>query len=93
MTISRLFASCLGAFELVDRPELVSALRVRLDHNTTTSGLVVNEVGTRQEVGWLVKRAVPDSFDIFLEAVNKWAGWKDRDTCDVRVDIILRARK
>lgn len=95
MTISSFFASCLGAFELVDQPETISALRVRLDHNTTTTttGPVANELETRQEVGWLVKRAVPDSFDIFLEAVNKWAGWKDRDTCRVRVDIILRAKK
>lgn len=92
MTISRLFDSCLGAFELADQPEQILALRVRLDHNTTTTGSVANAVGTRREVGWLVKRNVPDSFDIFLEAVNKWAGWQDRDTCDVRVDIMLRAR-
>lgn len=95
MTLARFFQSCLGAFELADQPEQVLALRVRLDHNaTTTTGAVanVNAVGTRQEVGWLVKRNVPDSFDILLEAVNKWAGWQDRDICDVRVDIMLRAR-
>lgn len=93
MTLSRFFDSCLGAFELADQPQQVSALRIRLDHNTTTTtGSVANAVGTRQEVGWLVKRNVPDSFDIFLEAVNKWAGWQDRDTCDVRVDIMLRTR-
>lgn len=93
MTLSRFFLSCLGAFELADQPEQILALRVRLDHNTTATGSVANAMGTRQEVGWLVKRNVPDSFDIFLEAVNKWAGWQDRDTCDVRVDIILRARE
>lgn len=92
MTLSRFFDSCLGAFELADQPQQVSALRIRLDHNTSTTGSVANAVGTRQEVGWLVKRNVPDSFDIFLEVVNKWAGWQDRDTCDVRVDIMLRER-
>lgn len=96
MTISRFFDSCLGAFELADHPEKISALRVRLDHNTntttTTTGSVANAAGTRKEVAWLVKRNVPDSFDIFLGAVNKWAGWQDKDTCDVRVDIMLRAR-
>lgn len=92
MNLALFFECCLGAFELADQPQKVLALRVRLDHNTTTTGPVAKAVGTRQEVGWLIKRNVPDSFDIFLEAVNKWAGWQDRDICDVRVDIMLRAR-
>lgn len=97
MTISRFFASCLGAFELDEQPETVSALRVRLEPIPTTTNKAAtgaDEVGMKQQgASWLVKRAVPDSFEIFLEAVNKWAGWKDRESCAVRVEIILRAKK
>lgn len=39
---------------------------------------------------WLVKRAVPDSFEIFLDVVDGLPVWEEGGKCGVRVDIILR---
>ncbi len=82
MNMSSFFHSVLGAFELDDRPEKVSALRVNLDR-------IPNDESSKAT--WLIKRSVPDSFEIFLEAVNRWPGWKEKESCSVVVEIVLRS--
>lgn len=79
MTISSFFDSVLCAFE---KPaEKVAALRITFERVPD---------GPAEMKTWLVKKNIPDSYDIFLDVVNELPGWSETAKCSVRVDIILR---
>lgn len=79
MTISSFFQSVLCAFE---KPaEKVAALRITFERVPD---------GPAEMKTWLVKKNIPDSYDIFLDVVNELPGWSETAKCSVRVDIILR---
>lgn len=79
MTLSSFFDSVLRAFE---KPaEKVAALRITFERVPD---------GPAEMKTWLVKKNIPDSYDIFLDVVNELPGWSETAKCSVRVDIILR---
>ena len=80
MNISSFFGAAIEAFELHDQTEEIQALRITFDH--------VSEGD--QKNTWLVKKTIPDSFEIFLDVVDQLPVWDEGGTCRVRVDIIMR---
>lgn len=79
MTIYSFFDNVLCAFE---KPaEKVAALRITFESVPD---------GPAEMKTWLVKKNVPDSYDIFLDVLNELPGWSETAKCSVRVDIILR---
>lgn len=76
MTISSFFESALGAFEIEDQIEKVAALRVTFEGKS----------------GWtqLVKRGVPDSFEIFLDIVNGLPELDGGGSSQVKIEIMMK---
>ncbi|MCJ1468990.1 hypothetical protein MMC07_007621 [Pseudocyphellaria aurata] len=79
MTMSTFFGAAIEAFDLHDQAEKVRALRITFNY--------VSEGD--QKNTWLVKKTIPDSFEIFLDVVDRLPVWDEGGTCGVRVDIIL----
>lgn len=80
MNMSSFFGAAIEAFELQDQTEEIRALRVMFDPFS----------GGDQKDTWLVKKTIPDSFEIFLDVVDQLPVWDEGGTCRVRVDIIMR---
>lgn len=76
MTISSFFESALGAFEIEDQIEKVAALRVSFEG--------------KSEWTQLVKRGVPDSFEIFLDIVNGLPELDGGGSSQVKVEIMMK---
>lgn len=81
MTMSTFFGAAIEAFDLHDQAEKVRALRITFNY--------VSEGD--QKNTWLVKQTIPDSFEIFLDVVDRLPVWDEGGTCGVRVDIIMRS--
>lgn len=79
MTMSTFFGAAIEAFDLHNQTEKVRALRITFNY--------VSEGD--QKNTWLVKKTIPDSFEIFLDVVDRLPVWDEGGTCGVRVDIIL----
>lgn len=80
MTVSSLFDSALTICGLADKQAKVSGLRTRF--------------GWKQNVDLnkflMLKREFPDSFEIFLEIINKLPCWGEEDGhCVVTVEVVL----
>lgn len=82
MTISSFFESALGAFEIGDQIEKVAALRVTFEGKSDG----------RWNAQWtqLVKRGIPDSFEIFLDIVNDLPNLDGGGSCQVKVEIMMK---
>lgn len=82
MTISSFFESALGAFEIQDQIEKVAALRVTFEGRSDG----------RRNSQWtqLVKRGIPDSFEIFLDIVNGLPDLEGGGSCQVKVEIMMK---
>ena len=82
MTMSALFASAIRAFDLEDQAKKVRALRA-------TFADVPKEYPTES---LLVKRGLPDTFQIFLEFVERSRVWDDggKGTCTVKVEVLMK---
>lgn len=82
MTISSFFESALGAFEIQDHIEKVAALRVTFDDKSAE----------RRNPQWtqLVKRGIPDSFEIFLDIVNALPDLEGGGSSQVKVEIMMK---
>lgn len=82
MTISSFFESALEAFDIQDKIEKVAALRVTFE---------VKSDGRRNSK-WtqLVKRGIPDSFEIFLDMVNGLPDLKGGESSQVKVEIMAK---
>lgn len=83
MTISSFFESALGAFEIADQIENVAALRVTFKGKSDG----------RCNAQWtqLVKRGIPDSFEIFLDIVNGLPYLNGGGSSQVKVEIMMKA--
>lgn len=81
MTMSTFFGAAVEAFDLHDQREKVRALRITFNY--------VSEGD--QKNTWLVKQTIPDSFEIFLDVVDRLPVWDEGGTCGVRVDVLLRS--
>lgn len=81
MTMSTFFGAATEAFDLHDQTEKIRALRITFSY--------VSEGD--QKNTWLVKQTIPDSFEIFLDVVDRLPVWGEGGTCGVRVDIIMRS--
>lgn len=82
MTISSFFESALGAFEIGDQIEKVAALRVTFEGKSDG----------RWNAQWtqLVKRGIPDSFEIFLDIVNGLPNLDCGGSSQVKVEIMMK---
>lgn len=82
MTISSFFESALGAFDIDDQVEEVAALRVTFGGKSDG----------RRNPQWtqLVKRGIPDSFEIFLDIVNGLPDLEGGESSQVKVEIIMK---
>lgn len=82
MTISSFFESALGAFEIEDQIEKVAALRVTFEGKSDG----------RWNAQWtqLVKRGIPDSFEIFLDIVNGLPNLDGGGSSQVKVEIMMK---
>lgn len=80
MNMSTFFEGAIEAFDLHDQTEKIRALRIAFSY--------VSEGD--QKNTWLVKQSIPDSFEIFLDVVDRLPVWGEGGTCEVRVDIIMR---
>lgn len=82
MTISSFFESALGAFEIEDQIEKVAALRVTFEGKSDG----------RCNAPWtqLVKRGIPDSFEIFLDIVNGLPNLDGGGSSQVKVEIMMK---
>lgn len=82
MTISSFFESALGAFEIQNQIEKVAALRVTFDDKSAE----------RRNPQWtqLVKRGIPDSFEIFLDIVNALPDLEGGGSSQVKVEIMMK---
>lgn len=78
--MSTFFGGAIEAFDLHDQTEMIRALRITFSY--------VSEGD--QKNTWLVKQSIPDSFEIFLDVVDRLPVWGEGGTCGVRVDIIMR---
>lgn len=77
MTMSSFFYTVLGAFEV--QSDKVAALRIKFERVP----------GSPAEIGsWLIKRNVPDSYDMFLDVIDELSGWSGTTKCTIRVDIM-----
>lgn len=81
MTMSTFFGAAIEAFDLHDQAERIRALRITLNY--------VSEGD--QKNTWLVKQTIPDTFEIFLDVVDRLPVWDEGGTCGVRVDIVMRS--
>ncbi|MCJ1348145.1 hypothetical protein MMC31_006376 [Peltigera leucophlebia] len=82
MTISSFFESALGAFDIRDQIKKVAALRVTFEGKSDG----------RRNSQWtqLVKRGIPDSFEIFLDIVNGLPDLKGGESSQVKVEIMMK---
>lgn len=82
MTISSFFESALGAFEIEDQVDKVAALRVTFEGKSDG----------RWNAQWtqLVKRGIPDSFEIFLDIVNGLPNLDGGGSSQVKVEIMMK---
>lgn len=82
MTISSFFESALGAFEIEDQIDKVAALRITFEGKSDG----------RWNAQWtqLVKRGIPDSFEIFLDIVNGLPNLDGGGSSQVKVEIMMK---
>lgn len=76
MTISSFFESALGAFEIEDQVDKVAALRVTFEGHAQWTQLI--------------KRGIPDSFEIFLDIVNGLPNLEGGGSSQVKVEIMMK---
>lgn len=78
--MSALFASAIKAFDLESEAHKVQTLRATFPD--------VKEGHPAPNL--LIKKGMPDTFQIFLEVVDGLSGWEEGGNCAIRVDILMK---